>query len=117
MNQVNEILDTENGSCREIDSRELLGLLKSDINKFWSWGSRGFTVDNLNHPKMFRFRVSGHHHKGYVYIFLNSMDLFDVYLTNLKNVIKTRTNEMGIYFDELVEWIDNNVERIPGYID
>ena len=116
MNKVKEVLDIEEGSCRDINIPELQSLLQRDINVYWSWGSRNPTVDNTNRPKMFRIRVSGHHHKGYVYIFLNGVDLFDVYLTNLKNVIKVRTDEMGIYFDDLVEWIDNRVERIPEYI-
>lgn len=117
MNEIKEVLNIENASCREMSISDLQTVLRSDINKYGSWGSRKPTVDNMNGPKMYRIRVSGHHHKGYVYIFLNGMDLFDVYLTNLKNVIKNRTNEMGIYFDQLVEWIDDRVERIPEYKD
>jgi hypothetical protein len=60
--------------------------------------------------------VRGHHHKGHVYIFLNGLDLFDVYLTNSKGIIKDRTDEQGIYNDQLVEWIDEKIERIPDYV-
>jgi hypothetical protein len=54
---------------------------------------------------------------GHVYIALNGMDLYDVYLTSNRGTIKQRTPEMGLYFDQLVEWIDDKVERIPEYKD
>jgi len=59
--------------------------------------------------------VSGHHHKGHVYIFVNGMDLFDVYLTTNRGTIVHKSGDMGLYFDQLVEWIDEKVERIPEY--
>ena len=115
MNQTGEVIDMKAASCRDIYLPDLMSLLKNDISMFWSWGARDFTVDNKNNPTMFRMKVSGHHHKGFVYIFLNGMDLFDVYLTTSKNVITDRTEEMGIYFDQLAEWIDNKIERIAAY--
>ena len=117
MNTVNEKIDIKKASCREMYIPDLMALLKHDIMKFWSWGSHALTVDKKNNPRMFRMTVSGHHHKGHVYIFLNGSDLFDVYLTSNQGTIKKRTDEMGLYFDQLVEWIDNNVERIPEYTD
>ena len=117
MNQIGDVLNIKEASCREMYLPDLQSLLKMDMNKYWSWGSRGPTVDNMKEPRMFRLRVSGHLHKGYVYIFLNGSDLFEVHLTTLQNVIKKRTDDMGLYFDQLVEWIDNNVERIPEYVD
>jgi len=117
MNQIGDVLNVKEASCREMYLPDLQSLLRMDMNKYWSWESRNPTVDTMKQPQMFRLRVSGYHHKGYVYIFLNGSDLFDVYLTNLKNVIKKRTDDMGLYFDQLVEWIDINVERIPDYVD
>ena len=58
--------------------------------------------------------VQGHHHKGHVYIFVNGSDLFDVYLTTTQGTIKMKIE--GLYFDQLVEWIDEKVEKIPDYI-
>lgn len=115
MNQINEEIDIKKASCREIYIPDLISILKQDISKFWSWGSHNYIVDKKKNPQMFRFTVSGHHHKGHVYIFLNGMDLFDVYLTTSKGTIKNRTEEMGLYFDQLVDWIDEKVERIPEY--
>ena len=115
MNTINEVLDLEKAKCRDFNVKELMTLLQMDKFVWWSWAPRNFLVDNTREPRMFRFLVSGHHHKGYVYIFLNGSDLFDVYLTTTRNTIKHRTDEMGIYFDQLVEWIDDRVERIPQY--
>jgi len=115
MNQVNEKIDTKSASCREMDASELMDLLRSSGAIMMSWGSHNYTVDKMKGTKMFRMNVQGHHHKGHVYIFLNGLDLFDVYLTTFQGTIKDRTDEMGLYFDQLVDWIDEKVERIPEY--
>ena len=115
MNQIYEVLNQKEASVREMYLPDLMMLLKSSGCIMMSWGADGFTVDNQKHPKMFRMYVRGHLHRGYVYIFLNGLDLFDVYLVDIKGVIKDRTEEMGIYCDSLVEWIDEKIERIPEY--
>jgi hypothetical protein len=48
-----------------------------------------------------------------VYIVLNGLDLFDVYLTTLQNGIKLEGKDL--YFDQLVKWIDEKVEKIAAY--
>jgi len=99
--------------CRTINLNELISLLQMNQSIFWSWGAHAFTVDNKKDPKMFRMKVNGHHHKGHVYIFVNGMDLFDVYLTTTKgNIVKKFTD---IYFDQLVEMIDNAIEKVKEY--
>ena len=115
MNQIKEEINYKEASCREMNFDELIALLKSDIMKWWSWGAHNIRIDKKNGMKMMRFNVQGHHHKGHVYIFLNGLDLFDVYLTKTNGIIKDRTPEMGLYFDQLVDWIDERVERIPEY--
>jgi hypothetical protein len=115
MNQINETIDTKTIGCREMDFDELMYILKSQIQKYWSWGAHNITVDKKKGMKVFRMNVQGHHHRGHVYITLNGMDLFDVYLTTTQGTIKQRTDEMGIYNDQLVDWIDERVERIPEY--
>lgn len=119
MNEVGEIIQVDEirKSCRNLNVNELLHLLRADVFKFWSWGATAFTIDNKRDTRMFRMKVSGHHHKGHVYIFVNGMDLFDVYLTTMRGKIVKKSGSEGLYFDQLVEWIDKNVERIPEYND
>jgi len=115
MNSLKEKINVEaiTKNCRILDVKELLQLLKHDVRIFWSWGSHAYRVDNTPITKMFRMQVSGHHHKGHVYIFVNGLDLFDVYLTSIKGIIKDKIE--GLYFDQLVEWIDEKIERVAAY--
>lgn len=112
---IGQILDVKAAMCREFDYKETIQLLRINVNIWWSWAVTKITVENPSKPytKVLRFRVRGHHHKGHVYIFVNGMDLYDVYLTNLQGKIVKCTE--GLYFDMLQDWIDTNVERIPAY--
>ena len=116
MNQIGEKIQIDKLVCREIYLPELKNLLQSNIYVFFSWGCENITVDNENKIRMFRMTVNGYKHKGYVYIFLNGGDLFDVVLTTKKDIIVDKTDEMGLYFDQLVEWIDEKIEKQPDYI-
>jgi len=100
-------------SCRTFEPKELLAVLKANINIFFSWGVSHPTVDNQKNTRMFRMNVRGHHHKGYVYIFLNGMDLYDVYLTDFADKIKMIQTDL--YFDMLADWIDEAIEKVPAY--
>ncbi len=115
MNQVNEVIDFKEitKGCLNLNVTELFQLLRSNLSIFFSWGSHAYLVDDKTDCRMFRMTVQGHLHKGYVYIFLNGMDLFDVYLTSNRGTIKKIQKDL--YFDMLTEWIDNNIERIPEY--
>jgi hypothetical protein len=115
MNQINEVINWEAKArcCREMYLPDLMSLLKADISVFWNWGAHNVLVDAKRGTKMFRMNVQGHHHKGHVYIFLNGADLFDVYLTTIQGTIKNTVSDL--YFDQLVDWIDEKVERIPEY--
>jgi len=115
MNQVNEKIQIEEivNKSRQLDPKELMVLLKQDISVFWSWGVSKLIVNSHQNCRMLRMTVSGHHHKGWVFIFLNGMDLFDVYLTSNRGTIKKIMTEL--YFDQLVEQIDIAVERISEY--
>lgn len=113
MNQIGEKISIKELSCREIYLPDLMSLLKYDRRLYWSWGVSKLVVDSQKGCKMLRLTVSGHHHKGYVYIFLNGMDLFDVVLTSNRDTIKDCTSEMGVYFDQLVEWIDGKIKNTP----
>ena len=116
MNQIGEVIDTDKCKCREMNFEELLRMLGRGTAKFMSWGSHNIRIDKKKGMKLFRMNVQGHHHRGHVYVFLNGADLFDVYLTTNRGTIKKRTDEMGIYNDMLVDWIDERVERISEYV-
>ena len=76
-----------------------------------SWGFQNPEVITLG----LRFQVNGFLHSGLVEIRYNEgADLFDIYLIGDDNQIKETIEE--IYFDQLVEVIDNHVEYIEDYI-
>lgn len=97
---------------RHQDSNQTLSLLKTQQIKLISWGAQNFATPIKN---VFRFNVNGHHHKGYVYIVVNGADLFDVYLTTFTN--KKVDKLEGLFFDELVNRIDERIEKIPEYFE
>jgi hypothetical protein len=116
MDNVSEKINVQEitKGCRELNVNELMQLLRVNISIFCSWGAHAFRVDKTKGTRMFRMTVSGHHHKGYVYIFVNGCDLFDVYLTSNRDNIKDKVE--GLYFDQLVDWIDKKIEKIPDYV-
>jgi hypothetical protein len=117
MNLIGEKIDVVKAMCREMYLPDLSSLINPYTNyKVASWGAHNFFVDRRSQPRMFKMMVQGNHFKGHVYIFLNGSDLFDVYLTSIRGTIKYRTDEMGIYGDTLIDWIDRKVERIPEYV-
>lgn len=117
MNTIGEKINVQEitKGCRELNVKELMQLFRSNILVFWSWGCHGFLVDNKKNVKMFRMTVNGHHHKGHVYVVVNGLDLYDVYLTKKDGTITQTSGDMGLYFDQLVEWIDGKIEMIPEY--
>jgi hypothetical protein len=76
----------------------------------WSWGAHAWTKMN---DFCLRFKVNGHHHKGYVYLVVNGSDLFDIYLT--KNNDKITKIIDDVYIENLIRSIDEAVERLPSY--
>jgi hypothetical protein len=95
---------------RNFDSmKELYMAIRNDV-RVWTWAARGWK--NIGN-KFLQFRVSGHHHKGLVVLAVNGSDLFDIYFCNLRGEVKQEIND--IYLEDLIETIDNKVERIPQY--
>lgn len=115
MNQVGEQINVSEitKSCRNLDPNEMVQILHTQTQKFICWGAKRYTIDNNKNCKMFRMSVTGMKHKGYVYIFVNGLDLFDVYYCTAANTIK-KIDE-GLYNDMLVDAIDNTIEKIPAY--
>ena len=110
MNLVGEKINTDEAKCRPFDVKELHGAIAGTGAIRMSWGfNRPFSIEDTG----YRFNVQGHHHRGYVYIFLNGMDLFDIYYTSTQNNIKKVRND--IYIDQLIEILDTDIEKIPEY--
>jgi Tfp pilus assembly protein PilV len=89
--------------------QELVNAMRRN-SKVWSWGAHAWTKMN---DYCLRFMVNGHHHKGHVYLVVNGADLFDVYLTTNRGTIKEIMTDL--FVEDLVERIDEKVERIPAY--
>lgn len=97
---------------REFNTNETLQLLKGSGSIFWSWGVS--KLINYNNEGLL-LRVHGNHHNGWVFVILGWNDTYTVhYLNQRYNVVSTSTD---IYFDMLVDEIDNRVERIESYND
>ena len=91
--------------------QELVNNIRRSI-KVWSWGAHAWTKMN---NKLLRFKVQAHRHKGHIYIAVNGVDYFDIWLTTTRGrIIKTFTD---IDISTLIEVIDNEIERIPEYTD
>lgn len=89
----------------------ILSVLKTQIIIMWSWGFNKPTaiVDGLE------FNVQGFKFKGKVrVIYDHAMDLFNVQFVKDDEVVKTID---GLYVDQLVETIDNYVERTENYFE
>jgi hypothetical protein len=109
---MTQITDTSFKGQRDMNQQETLDLLKRYGMKFLSWAPRNFQAIG---KKALRFNVSGHHHKGHVYISVNGSDLYDVHLTSLQGTVKEEIKDL--YFDQLFDAIDKKVEWIPEYKD
>jgi len=71
----------------------------------WCWGANSWVnIEN----KALRFKVQGYLHKGFVFLTVNGLDLFDIYLTNTKGEIVNVDND--VYLEDLIERIDLLVE-------
>ena len=98
---------------RDFNPNETVAVLMhpSTLMTFGSWGVPKFT--NFD-DKALVFKVNGRLHKGYVCVTLNWDDTYIVTLLSTHgNIVKTLEN---VYFDDLVERIDEVVEKIPEYV-
>ena len=88
----------------------ILSILKINLNVVWSWG--------FNSPKPLQnglsFKVQGFLHRGWVVIKYNEgSDLFDIKL--FSDQLEEVKSIEGVYFDELVDVIDDAVEYCKNY--
>ena len=90
----------------------IYSILRSDLNVMWSWGFNKPTIVD----KGLKFKVLGFIFRGWVHVIYNEgSDLFDIKLITIKNVEKKFIE--GIYFDQLIEVIDENVEHVKNYAE
>ena len=80
--------------------------------KVITWGAHAWK--NIN-GKLLRFKVNAHRHKGHIYIAVNGLDLFDVFLTTVQGRLVKEFKD--VYLEDLVSMVDDEIERIPEYTD
>jgi len=91
--------------------QELANILRRTVI-VWSWGAHAWTKMS---NKLLRFKVESHRHKGHIYIAVNGADYYDIFLTTTRGrIVKTFTD---IDISTLIETIDDEIERIPEYVD
>ena len=90
-------------------AKYIMTILKSQLIIVWSWGfHQPMALENG-----LRFRVSGFKFKGSVEIIYNEgHDLFDVRFLKANKVVNTIE---GVFFDMLVDVIDDYVEKTSDY--
>jgi hypothetical protein len=87
----------------------ILSILRAQLMIMWSWGFNSPIAVNNG----LRFKVQGFKFRGVVEVKYNEYtDLFDVSFIKRGKVIKTVD---GVYFDTLVNVIDNHVEKTADY--
>ncbi|CAM3017161.1 hypothetical protein [Legionella worsleiensis] len=101
----------------EIIQHQLLYTNKAIV---WSWGvSKWYKISNT----MLAIRVHAHRLNGFVCITLDeAQDLYNItFYSNktvpemLKHPVSAYEAIEGVYCDQLVEFIDNIIEKIPNY--
>jgi hypothetical protein len=111
-NKVGETLNLKKAVCREFDVNDIYKFIRSSgfIAMSWSLNSPMIAIKN----KALRFTVQGHHHKGYVYIVLGFLDLFDIYYTtNQDTIVKVATE---VYIEDFIERLDADIEKVAEYV-
>ena len=96
---------------------ETLQVLRHNLMKYWSWGvSNTQLVDETDkdYVKGLLLKVNAHHHKSYVLITLSWDDTYSVYIINNRGKILNEYKD--VYFDMLVDVIDERIEKIDDYV-
>lgn len=93
-------------------AKYIMSILRSQLMVVFSWGFNSPIAieDGL------QFNVEGYKHQGRVRVkYIDGLDLFEVTLLNSDGSVKEQAKE--VYFDTLVETIDDMVEMVPNYRD
>jgi len=88
----------------------IISIFKTNLPVIMSWGySNPIGLENG-----LRFSVNGFKHKGNVsVIYDEGLDLFNIEILTFENEVIDTIN--GVYFDQLIEVIDNRVELVENY--
>lgn len=87
----------------------IMSILKTKLMVVWSWGFNSPTAI----PNGLRFKVQGFKFRGVVEVDYNEgKDLFEVSFIKRGKVVEVITD---VYFDMLVDVIDNKVEKTADY--
>lgn len=90
-------------------AKYIISIFKTQLMVVYSWGfHQPMALENG-----LRFKVTGFKFRGVVDVVYNEgRDLFDVSFIKRNKVVKSIN---GVFFDMLVETIDDYVERTPDY--
>lgn len=90
-------------------AKYIMSILKTQLIVVWSWGfHKPMALENG-----LRFKVQGFKFRGIVEVVYNEgRDLFDVRFIKRNKVVNTID---GVFFDSLVEVIDDFVEKTADY--
>lgn len=91
-------------------AKYIMTILKTQLMVVWSWGFNSpIAIENG-----LLFKVQGFKFRGIVEVKYNEgSDLFDVSFIKAGKYVKTID---GVFFDMLVETIDNYVEKTDNYV-
>jgi hypothetical protein len=90
-------------------AKYIMSILKTQLMVMFSWGfHQPVAIENG-----LQFKVQGFKFRGIVEVVYNEgRDLFDVRFLKANKVVNTIE---GVFFDMLVDTIDDFVERVPDY--
>ena len=90
-------------------AKYIMTILKTQLMVVWSWGfHKPVAIENG-----LQFKVQGYKFKGVVEVAYNEgRDLFDVRFLKANKVVNTIE---GVFFDMLVDTIDDYVEKTSDY--
>ena len=105
---------------RDFNYNETMSVLKHNLNIFLSWGVSNIQLVDVDkqdkdYVKGLLLKVNAHRCKGYVFITLAWDDTYTVNIINNRGVISDTYKD--VYFDMLVDVIDDRIERIGEYVD
>ena len=90
-------------------AKYILSIFQTQLMVVYSWGfHKPMALDNC-----LRFKVTGFKFRGVVDVVYNEgRDLFDISFIKSNKVVKSID---GVFFDMLIDTIDDFVERTPDY--